>query len=151
MSKASKHLRECPALRRAITPVECGSGRGSAYQCPAACPFFPFTPANYDKHGEIEGRLIEKTYARAREMTDAERDSMLRVLDESEGGAVDEVLANHARFAWLYHCRRDAEGRTFGERWLADKNSGLSNDERVLLAGMNAMRPASARSPPHCR
>ncbi len=140
MSK--KHLRDCPALGRAITPAECGSGRGSVYQCPASCPFFPFTPANYDQHGEIESRLIQKSYARAaREMTEAERASMIRVLEESEG-AVDEVLANHARYAWLFHWRQDGKGRTFGARWLADKASGLTNDERVLLAGMNAMRPA---------
>lgn len=142
MSNARKHLRACPALGRAITPAECGAGRGSAYQCPAECPFFPFTPANYDKHGEIESRLIQKIYKRAaREMTESDRDSMLRVLEKSEG-AVDEVLANHARFAWLYHWQRDAEGRTFSERWLAERNSELTNDERVLLAGMNAMRPA---------
>jgi len=142
VSKASKHLRDCPALGRAITPAECGTGRGSAYQCPAECPFFPFTPANYEQHGEIESRLITKTYARAsREMIVAERESMLRLLDESEG-AVDEVLANHASFAWIFHWLRDAEGRTFAERWLADKNNGLTNDERVLLTGMNAMHPA---------
>jgi hypothetical protein len=142
VSKASKRLRDCPALGCAITPADCGARRGSVYQCPVECSYFPFTPANYEKHGEIESRLIQKTYARAsREMTAAERESMLRVLDESEGAA-DEVLANHARFAWLYHWRRDAEGRTFAERWLADVNNGLTNDERVLLAGMNAMRPA---------
>ena len=141
VSKASKHLRDCPALGRAITPAECGSGRGSAYRCPAACPFFPFTPANYDLHSEVEERLIQKTYSRAaREMTATESESIFRALDASQG-AVDEVVANHARFAWLYHWRRDAAGRTFGERWLADQASGLNNDERVLLAGMNAMRP----------
>jgi len=73
-------------------------------------------------------------------MNAAERESMIRALDDSDG-ATDEVLVNHARFAWRYHWQRDAQGRTFGERWLADKASGLNNDERVLLAGMNAMRP----------
>ncbi len=141
MSKSKKHQRDCPALGRAITAAECGSGRGSAHACPADCPHFPFTPANYDLHGEIESRLIQKTYERAaRTMTDAERERMIRVLDTT-AGAPDEMLVNHARFVWLYHGQRDAEGRTFGERWLADKTGGLSNDERVLLAGMNRLRP----------
>ena len=109
------------------------------HACPAECPYFPFTPANYDQHGEIESRLISKTYERATKlMSPAERE---RMLDEIENQSGDEVLANHSRFAWLYHCARDAEGRTFGERWLADRSTGLSNDERVLLAGMNESRP----------
>ena len=141
MSKSKKHQRDCPALGHPISAAECGSGRGSAYACPADCPYFPFTPANYDQHGEIENRLIQKTYERAaRSMTDAERERMLRLLDRAEG-APDEMLVNHARFVRLYHWERDAEGRTFGERWLADKTGGLSNDERVLLAAMNRMRP----------
>ncbi len=139
MSKSKKHLRACPALGRDITSAECGGGRGSAYACPVECPFFPFTPANYEQHGEIESRLISKTYERAAKlMSPAERERMLDEIEDQEG---DEVLANHSRFAWLYHCERDAEGRTFGERWLADRMSGLSNDERVLLAGMNESRP----------
>src|SRR3954467_14213857 len=142
MSKAKKHLRPCPALGREITPAEGGEGRGSAYRCPLECPFFPFTPANYDKHGEIEDRLIQKAMARAaRELPAAERESLLRALDAAEG-ADDAILTNHARFAWLFHGRRDAGGRTLGERWLADKTSGLTNDERVLLAGLNEMHPA---------
>ena len=120
VSKSKKHQRNCPALGRTITSAECGAGRGSAHACPAECPHFPFTPANYDQHGEIEQRLIRKTYARAAAtMTDAERTRMLRVLDETEGGD-DQMLVNHARFARMYHWDRDAEGRTFGERWLAD-------------------------------
>jgi hypothetical protein len=139
VSKSKKHLRDCPVLGRAITSAECGTGRGSAYACPTECPFFPFTPANYDQHGEIESRLIQKTYERAaRLMSPAERERMLDEIAEQKG---DAVLANHSRFAWLYHWERDAEGRTFGERWLADRTSGLSNDERVLLAGINQSRP----------
>jgi hypothetical protein len=139
VSKSKKHLRECPALGREITSAECGTGRGSAYACPADCPFFPFTPANYDQHGEIESRLITKTYERAaRLMSSAERD---RVRWKIEGQQGDDVLASHSRFAWSYHWERDADGRTFGERWLADQAGGLSNDERVLLAGMNRVRP----------
>ena len=141
VSKNKKHQRECPALGRTITSAECGAGRGSAYACPAECPHFPFTPANYDQHGEVEQRLIRKTYERAaRTMTDAERERLLRVLDQSEGSG-EEVLVNHARFVRLCHGERDAEGRTFNERWLADKTGGLSNDERVLLAAMNRMQP----------
>lgn len=126
-------------MGHAITAAECGTTRGSARACPVECPFFPFTPANYDQHGEIESRLIQKTYERAAWlMTDAQREKMLRVLDDTAG---DEVLVNHARFAWLYHIERDADGRTFGDRWLADRTGGLTNDERVLLGGMNRMRP----------
>jgi hypothetical protein len=140
VSKSKKHQRDCPVLGRMITSAECGAGRGSAYACPVECPFFPFTPANYDQHSEIESRLVSKTYERAsRLMSPAERERMLDELEDRQG---DEVLANHSRFAWLYHWERDAEGLTFGERWLADRTSGLSNDERVLLAGVNQSRPA---------
>src|SRR5947209_1348622 len=61
MSKASKHLRDCPATGRAITSRECGEGRHSQLHCPAECPHNPFSAANYDQFGEIEGRLILKT------------------------------------------------------------------------------------------
>ncbi len=139
MSKHARNRRECPAASRTITAAQCGTTRGSSRACPADCPFFPFTPANYDQHGEIESRLIQKTYERAaRLMTDAQRERMLRVLDETGG---DDVLENHARFAWLYHGERDAGGHSFGDRWLADNSGSLTNDERVLLAGMNRMRP----------
>src|SRR4051794_36435813 len=118
MSKAKKHLRPCPALGREITAAECGSGRGSAYRCPAECPFFPFTPANYDKHGEIEEGLMRKAMLRAGQvLPPAERESLLRVLDASEN-APDAMLKKHSHFTWLFHGRRDTEGRTLGERWL---------------------------------
>src|SRR3954471_3434216 len=142
MSKAKKHLRPCPALGREITPAECGEGRGSAYRCPLECPFFPFTPANYDKHGEIEDRLINKAFARAGQMLPAaDRESLLQAYDATEG-TPDAMVTNHARFTWLFYGRRGAEGRALGERWLADKTSGLSNDERVLLAATNQPQPA---------
>src|SRR3954447_20160804 len=103
MSKAKKHLRPCPALGREITPAECGEGRGSAYRCPVECPFFPFTPENYDKSSEIEDRLIQKAFARAARVLPAtERESELRAFEASEG-AHDAVLTKHARFAWLFH------------------------------------------------
>ncbi len=95
VSKSKKHLRACPVLGRDITSAECGEGRGSVNACPAECPFFPFTPANYDQHGEIESRLISKTYDRATKlMSPAERE---RMLDEIENQQGNEVLANHSR------------------------------------------------------
>ena len=61
MSKASKHLRDCPAAGRAITSRECGEGRHSQFSCPAECPHNPLSAENYDQFGDIEGRVIRKT------------------------------------------------------------------------------------------
>ena len=141
MTKAKKSVRDCPVLGRSISPADCGSERGFKHSCPAHCPFFPFTPANYDQHLEIESKLIQKTHERFAAMVKGtDNEPALRAF-RSEGGGLFAELAAHARCVWNYHGKRDAEGLTFGERWLPESNSGLKNDERVLLQALNGVRP----------
>ena len=142
MSKAKKLQRDCPVLGRSMSPADCGSERGSRHQCPSDCPFFPFTPANYDQHLEIESRLIQKMHEGfARTAKDADKGPTMSAF-VSGGDGFNASLGAHANLVWLYHGKRDASGLTFGERWVADRNSGLKNDERVLLQAVNGVRPA---------
>ena len=61
MGKASRK-RNCPVAGREITPVECGTKRGTIYDCPAECPFCPWSPENYDDLLEIEDRVDKETW-----------------------------------------------------------------------------------------
>jgi hypothetical protein len=141
VSKTKKNQRDCPAAGKVISSADCGSGRGSQYSCPADCPHFPFTPANYDLHVQIEERLIDKSFElAARIMSAEEKQRLMRELSRIEG-TPNEELINHARFVWTHHIRRDGEGKTNGERWLEDRLGGLSNDEKGLLRGFNQTRP----------
>ena len=125
MSKAKKLQRDCPVLGRSMSPADCGSERGSRHQCPSDCPFFPFTPANYDQHLEIESRLIQKMHEGfARTAKDADKGPTMSAF-VSGGDGFNASLGAHANLVWLYHGKRDASGLTFGERWVADRNSGL--------------------------
>ena len=62
MAKADK-LRDCPAVGRKITAPECGSNRGTRYDCPPDCPYCPWTVGNYDQLLEIsrkfDGKLMD--------------------------------------------------------------------------------------------
>ena len=141
MSKVKKHQRDCPVLGRLISSAECGSGRGTAYACPEQCPYFPFTPANYDQHLALEKGLIGAAYLRGeRHLSEVARLRMSAKI-RRRAKAYDQETVIQSELAWTYHCERDAEGRSFGERWLEDKASGLKNDERFLLSQMNQVRP----------
>ena len=141
MSKVKKHQRDCPVLGRFISSAECGSGRGTAYACPEQCAYFPFTPANYDQHFALEKGLIGAAHSRGeRHLSEVARSRMSAKI-RKRSGAYDQETAIQSELAWAYHCERDVEGRSFGERWLEDKASGLKNDERFLLSQMNQVRP----------
>ncbi len=141
MSKVKKHQRDCPVLGRFISSAECGSGRGTAYACPEQCVYFPFTPANYDQHFALEKGLIGAAHSRGeRHLSEVARSRMSAKI-RIRTGAYDQETAIQSELAWAYHCERDVEGRSFGERWLEDKASGLKNDERFLLSQMNQVRP----------
>ncbi|MBA3651276.1 MAG: hypothetical protein H0W66_07315, partial [Chthoniobacterales bacterium] len=50
----SKQKRWCPAIAQQISSAECGQNRTSRYDCPAECPFNPWSPANYERALEID-------------------------------------------------------------------------------------------------
>lgn len=60
MGKATK-IRNCPAVGREIAAVECGRNRGVVYNCPAECPYCPWSPENYDDFLDIEERVDQET------------------------------------------------------------------------------------------
>ena len=137
MSKSSKR-RDCPALAKVITSAECGAGRQGAIACPPDCGFNPFGPAAYDHLLEIEPRLDRRTM---QAWTDEVGESYVGAIIRGSqlAGHVDE--GNAAIVKELFF-RRDDQGRAFAERWLASGAKGLTQDERVFLAGKAGMRPA---------
>lgn len=135
MSKAS--LRDCPAQDRAITSRECGENRGINWACPAECPHFPFTLANYDKWLEIEREVINAVLCRALdEMPPELRTPFVQQLADRAN-----MLRGQSLCAWAFFHERDAAGRTFVARWEADGWRGLKNDQLYLLSLHRRMRP----------
>ena len=140
MAKTHKNQRDCPSAGRQISAAECGSGRGSLYACPATCPFSPFTPNNYDQQLAIESNLIKKALV-FREKEKAKGRLKDSGTEYIRAGAKDSHLVIHSQIIWEFYWERDASGRTLAELWLADKNSDLKNDERVLLSYSSRVRP----------
>src|ERR1017187_5741452 len=110
MSKAAKR-RACPAMQREISAAE--------------CPFNPFSPAQYDLFSDIEAGVIRKSldWFLKTAPNRAERICELdRVTDKSQ-------IEHHAWQVAEFHYRRDANGQTCADRWLAAKLPGLKNHE----------------------
>ena len=140
MAKAQKSKRDCPSVGRQISAAECGSGRGSLYACPETCPFSPFTSSNYDQLLAIESNLIRKTMA-FREKEKSKSHSKDSWEDLLRAGARDSGMVIHSKIVWEIYWERDSSGSTLAERWLADQNADLKNDERVLLSFSSRVRP----------
>lgn len=140
MGKAQRNRRDCPAAGRQISAAECGSGRGSLYQCPSTCPYSPFTPNNYDQLLAIESLLIKKTLA-FMEKERARAGLKDSGLDYLRPGGSDSHSDIHSRIVWDFYWERNASGRTLAELWLLERNSDLKNDERVLLSFSSRVRP----------
>lgn len=135
MSKATKH-RPCEATQRVISAAECGQNRISRYNCPANCPFNPFSPTQYDSFEEIEARLLSKTLDRfVNESPDRVRTltQLTQLLDRSE------IEFSHYQIQEIYF-KRDAQGRTWAERWAAAGFPTLNNDEQVLQRAFMRIR-----------
>ena len=136
MSKASRHLRACPAAGKEITSRDCGENRGSLYACPADCPHNPWAPENYALGLEIDDRLSEKMMARQEREDRAARPPASRA--NYFGAPLRDV---NAYWCFQFFFERNAEGRTFVERWQKQRFQDLGNDERVLLGHLAALRP----------
>lgn len=129
MGKADK-LRDCPAVGCKISGQECGSKRGTVYDCPSTCPHFPWTLENYDQALEIvrrfDGKLLDfsgKTVGRSAVMQRLRPDAVKDEVDEME---------------FVQRCHREfyrAEvrpGKTLFDVWRDEGWSGLRNDEIYL-------------------
>ena len=136
MSKSK--LRDCPAVNRAISTQECGENRGTKWACPAECPHFPFTPANYDVWLEKEDKLIAAVIARALgELPEDEASAFARRL-----ATIPNSLHSQSVCARRFFHERDAAGRTMLDRWEAAGWAGLGTDLAYLLSHQRTMRPA---------
>jgi len=135
MSKKNK-LRSCPVLGRGISSAECGAGRHQSIACTADCGHNPFAAANYDALLEVETKLDHCTLdAFAKEIG---TDKVLRKLDQAARRGGDGGNAEMVRELFF---RRDVQGRSFAERWLAAGTPEQSKDDRVFFAGKARMRP----------
>jgi len=133
MGKASKR-RNCPVAGREITPVECGTKRGTLYDCPVDCPFCPWSPENYDDFLDIEGRIdkevlsfyesqvglreFQNQFAGIHQQADEEGDDFLF--------AMQEVCIRE------FHLRDFGAGKNLFDLWRECGWKGLSRDEPFL-------------------
>lgn len=131
----SKKQRECPALGHSIASADCGGNRGSRYKCPAACPFNPWSPENYGMALEIDTNVIEKVTRRIA----CEHRSNGEPLTFRGG---DDLETNEFFINEILH-KPDAQGRTFFQRWEAEKFTGLNNDERFFFKAYSEIRSAA--------
>jgi hypothetical protein len=136
MSKAAKK-RDCPAVGRAISPVECGANRISHYACPAPCPYLPFSPANYSQLLELEDKLdkqcMDFVLASAPDKAAKERE-----LQKMRFHANPHAL--HAWFEWNLFFAHGRDGLTCAECLEQSAVAGLNNDNLVLLRAKRQTR-----------
>jgi hypothetical protein len=137
MSKASKQ-RPCPALGQSITPATCGEQRESRLKCPADCAYNPFNPANYSGLLEIEDRVDAMTLKRFKAQSSVRATEQYTNAKTRDQG----LVALHSFYSWNFFLARNDDQTTFSERWIKSADSGLKNDERVLLSAKMQVRIA---------
>ena len=120
--------RPCPALGRALTKSECASQRVSRIACPSNCVHNPFGFANYQRLLELDERWFEKATRRIPRATrtawelscDLPDMPVLREMAEVQQ-VMTELLGHSA-----------IEVGSPLDRWAADPESRLTNDERLM-------------------
>ncbi len=135
MGQAKKNRRECPAVGRAISGLECGENRITHYACPSTCPHNPFGPENYSQVADISFAALGKLRER---MT---RDLRGRRIAEATLSGTAGLSAEHQYLLALLQDRSE-HGRTLLETWRDERFLGLKNDEKVVVAAMFELRPA---------
>ncbi len=136
MGQANKKKMECSVVGRQIKRVECGENRISKYDCPADCPHNPWNEANYDRALEINDRFTEKMLSRLR----AEQ---VEKYGYAQSPPFNEDSDEFTALIWFsdkFYREKDSEGRTFMERWEAERFAGLNNDQRIMLEAESKMR-----------
>ena len=131
MAKADK-LRDCPAVGRKITGQECGSNRGTRYDCPPGCPHCPWTAGNYDQLLEIgrkfDGKLLDfygKTMGAS---------AVMQRLQPHDAKRESEEMECMQRCYLEFYQREVRPGKKLFDLWCESGWSGLRNDE-IFLAG----------------
>jgi hypothetical protein len=123
MGQSKNKQRMCPAVGRGISAAECGENRVSQYQCPAECPYNPWSLSAYDQVLAIETAFFDRLrrYAASDPVTCG-----MRIGDDPT-----DIAAQYRNLrAWFLH--RDREGLTLIDRWERAGFTGLNNDQRVL-------------------
>lgn len=132
---SGKNQRPCPALKGFLLPPDCGTQRGSKWDCPADCPFYPFAISGYDSWLKLDESWGRKAMAYVdRHFGRGQFQQLLGAsLPSTEDGKGGEILAfSHALYTTLFF-QRDPAGRTLADRWEAEGWTGLNNDERVMM------------------
>jgi hypothetical protein len=130
-----KNKRLCPAMNGLISVADFGAQRGSKLNCPADCPFYPFSPKGYDLLLKLNESLGPKAIGYAVRHLGADRFKKPAKprFSRKEDDMTDVVLANsHALFSALFF-ERDPAGCTLADRWEAEGWTGLDNDQRNMM------------------
>jgi len=108
MSKTSKN-RACPAIGHEIPVSDCVAHRHNPYACPAECPHNPFTPSNYSRLLELEGKLDRKSMDYLMEHA-ADRPAMDKALQLARSHP--SLHSMHAWYEWNLFFAPGADGLT---------------------------------------
>lgn len=131
MAKSGK-LRNCPAVGRKITGQECGSNRGTRYECPPDCPYCPWTLENYGQLIEIGERIDRKLLDFYYEFVGWD-EARRRLRPDEVEDALDEMDFVQRCFV-EYFRREHRPGKRLFDLWREAGWVGLRNDE-IFLAG----------------
>lgn len=130
MGKASK-LRDCPAIGRAIKPMECGQNRGLNYPCPPECPYCPWGYENYASLRNIDQKIDREAFRYFRDLVGGSR-----AYDTLTADGVDDGVAFYDRQFRALHRDPVVDGLTAFAHWEASGWKGLSGDE-IFVAGLH--------------
>jgi hypothetical protein len=135
MGKATK-FRNCPVVGREIAAVECGRNRGVVYNCPADCPYCPWTLENYDDFLEIEQDVDRETnvfYRSVAGSRDNIRNAIDRIMD-GDGDEDEKFIELNSLFYREYLIRDFGSGKKLFDLWHESGWEGLSRDEPFIAS-----------------
>ncbi|MBL6765395.1 MAG: hypothetical protein ISQ14_10605 [Verrucomicrobiae bacterium] len=133
---SSKNKRPCPATGGFIKPAVCGAERNRVHDCPPTCPFNPFSPDCYSEFLKIESALDQVSLKRLYLENEAEDPGFW---SRYVTGSLPDIETHGTIVSKMFE-DRDAEDRTFCDRWERDGFEGLRNDEINLLQRKRHMR-----------
>jgi hypothetical protein len=138
MSKALKR-RDCPAVGRQITSLECGQNRIVHYACPATCVHNPFAPAQYRQLLDLESKVDTKGFqwllTEHPEKLKLENDFKRALQRNNQEGA-------HALVEWHLYFQKNPCGLTCAQRWEKAGFGDLKTDEKTLFRAKMKSRVA---------
>ena len=129
MGKASR-LRECPAVGRAIKPVECGQNRGLNYPCPPECPYCPWGYENYESLRDIDQMIDREALRYFRDLV-----GEVRAHNALTADGVEDGVAFYDRLFRSVYRDPAVDGMSAFAHWEAAGWKGLSGDE-IFVAGL---------------